>query len=178
MPAIDWANQPRLPTENWPEERRLRTSRSYAVEYLRTMLPTLEELLGPADAGAELGRVARLVGLQFHEETARDLGLPTDVERGDAESARAFAQWLSAVLRAQGETVETFDQRDHQIVRMDRWRIGGDLPLSDKKAAFTAWNQLWLGAAAAHDRFLEVKTTGRLDEYGWSISWQIGSAPR
>jgi len=178
MPAIDWANQPKLPTENWPEERRLRTSRSYAVEYLRTMLPTLEELLGPADAGAELGRVARLVGLQFHEETARDLGLPTDVERGDAESARAFARWLSAVLRAQGETVETFDQRDHQIVRMDRWRTGGDLPLSDKKAAFTAWNQLWLGAAAAHDRFLEVKTTGRLDEYGWSISWQIGPEQR
>ena len=40
------------------------------------MLPTLQELLGPADAQAELGRVARLVGLQFHEETARDMLLP------------------------------------------------------------------------------------------------------
>ena len=80
-----------------------RTFRAYAVEYLRTMLPTLQELLGAADAQKELGRVARLVGLQFHEETARDMDLPTDVERGDLQSARDFARWLSAILEAQGE---------------------------------------------------------------------------
>ena len=79
MPRVDWANQPKLETANWPEERRQRTFRAYALEYLRTMLPTLQELLGPADAQTELGRVARLVGLQFHEETARDMDLPTDV---------------------------------------------------------------------------------------------------
>ena len=31
---------------SWPEERRLKTFRAYALEYLRTMLPTLQELLG------------------------------------------------------------------------------------------------------------------------------------
>jgi len=176
MPAIDWSKQPRLPTENWPQERLLRTSRSYAVEYLRTMLPTLQELLGPADARLELGRVARLVGLQFHEETARDLGLPTDVERGDAESARDFARWLSAVLRAEGEEVETLDHGDHQLVRIDEWRAAHDLALPDPLAAFDSWNELWLGAAAAHDRFLAVHTIRALGERGWSISWRI--APR
>ena len=40
MPRVDWANQPKLETANWPEERRQRTFRSYALEYLRTMLPT------------------------------------------------------------------------------------------------------------------------------------------
>src|SRR5258708_20262553 len=97
MPRVDWANQPTLETANWPEERRQRTFRSYALEYLRTMLPTLQELLGAADAQTELGRVARLVGLQFHEETARDMDLPTDVAPGAQQSAWDFAPCLSAL---------------------------------------------------------------------------------
>jgi hypothetical protein len=42
--------------------------------------------------------------------------------------------------------------------------------------AFDAWNERGLGAAAAHDRFLEVQTTRSLGERGWSIAWRI--APR
>src|SRR5258708_27306972 len=79
MPRVDWANQPRLGTAHWPEERRQRTFRSYALEYLRTMLPTLQALLGAADAQTELGRVARLVGLQFHGGTAHAVELPPAV---------------------------------------------------------------------------------------------------
>jgi hypothetical protein len=172
MPRVDWAAQPTLETENWPEERRLKTFRAYAVEYLRTMLPTLQEQLGPDGAQQELGRVARLVGLQFHEETARDMDLPTDVERGDAQSARDFARWLGNVLRAQGEEVEVVDGE----VRMTGWRAVRELALPDPLKAFDAWNELWLGAAAAHDRFLTVQTSRSLGERGWSIAWRI--APR
>ena len=102
MPRVDWAAQPKLETANWPEERR-QTFRAYAVEYLRTMLPTLQELLGPTDAQAELGRVARLVGLQFHEETARDMDLPTDVERGDLQApATSRAGWRRPARAGRG----------------------------------------------------------------------------
>jgi hypothetical protein len=172
MPRVDWATQPKLETANWPEERRLKTFRAYAVEYLRTLLPTLQEQLGADDAQKELGRVARLVGLQFHEETARDMDLPTDVERGDAQSARDFARWLGNVLRAQGEDVEVAEGE----VRMQGWRAVRELKLADPLKAFDAWNELWLGAAAAHDRFLKVQTTRSLGERGWSIAWRI--APR
>jgi len=172
MPRVDWAAQPKLATASWPEERRLKTFRAYAVEYLRTMLPTLQELLGADDALGELGRVARLVGLQFHEETARDMGLPTDLERGDLASARDFARWLSAILKAQGEEVET----NGQDVVMHGWRAVRELKLGDPLKAFDAWNELWLGAAAAHDRFLKVQTTRTLGDRGWAIAWRI--APR
>ncbi len=172
MPRVDWSKQPALETANWPEERRLKTFRAYAVEYLRTMLPTLQELLGPDDAQTELGRVARLVGLQFHEETARDMDLPTDVERGDAESARDFARWLGNILRAQGEDVEVADGE----VRLHGWRAVRELKLADPLKAFDAWNELWLGAAAAHDRFLKVQTTRALGDKGWAVTWRI--APR
>jgi len=169
MPRVDWADQPKLATESWPEERRLKTFRAYAVEYLRTMLPTLQELLGADGVLTELGRVARLVGLQFHEETARDMDLPTDVERGDEESAHDFARWLSTILRAQGEEVET---RGTEVV-MQGWRAVRELKLADPLKAFDAWNELWLGAAAAHDRFLRVETTRSLGERGWQASWRI-----
>ncbi len=180
MPRIDWQAQPRLATENWPEERRLKTFRAYAIEYLRTMLPTLQEQLGAADAQKELGRVARLVGLQFHEETARDMDLPTDVERGDLQSARDFGRWLSAVQSASGEDIETAEREDAIVVSMRGWRAVRELKLDDPLAAFDAWNELWLGAAAAHDRFLQVHTTRSYGERGpgrdWEIAWRI--APR
>jgi hypothetical protein len=136
------------------------------------MLPTLQEQLGPDDAQKELGRVARLVGLQFHEETAREMDLPTDVERGDLQSAADFARWLGGVLKAQGEEIEIGAQE----VRMRGWRAVRELTLPDPLKAFDAWNELWLGAAAAHDRFLTVQTDRSLDERGWSIAWRI--APR
>ena len=175
MPRIDWAAQPRLATDNWPEDRRQRTFRAYAVEYLRTMLPTLQEQLGSTDAQAELGRVARLVGLQFHEETARELDLPTDVERGDLASARDFARWLSAILQAEGEEVEVLEDEDAVVMRQAGWRAVDRLTLADPLRAFDAWNQLWLGAAAAHDRFLEVQTARDFSERGWSITWRIAA---
>ena len=172
MPPIDWARQPKLEAAGWPEERKQRTFRAYALEYLRTMLPTLQELLGADGAKQELGRVARLIGLQFHEETARDLDLPTDVERGDAESAQQFARWLSSILEAQGEEVEV---RGNEILLGD-WRAMREIKLADPLAAFDAWNELWLGAAAAHDRFLTVETSRTYGDGRWSIAWRI--APR
>ena len=175
MPRIDWGRQPKLETASWPEERRQRTFRAYALEYLRTMLPTLQELLGPADAEIELGRAARLVGLQFHEETARELDLPTDVERGDLASAREFARWLSAILEAEGEEIDRSEADGAVTVRQTGWRATQGLKLPDPLKAFEAWNQLWIGAAAAHDRFLTVQTTPLLSERGWSIAWRIAA---
>ena len=175
MPRIDWAAQPRLATASWPDERRQRTFRAYAVEYLRTMLPTLQEQLGPADAEAELGRVARLVGLQFHEETARELDLPTDVERGDLSSARDFARWLSAILEAEGEQIDVSEDGGVVTVCQSGWHVVQGLTLPDPLRAFDAWNQLWLGAAAAHDRFLSVQTTRSFDDRGWEIAWTIAA---
>ena len=130
----------------------------------------------PAEFGLRLGRVARLVGLQFHEETARDMDLPTDVERGDQQSAWDFARWLSAILRAEGEDIETTERDGAVLVIQTGWRVARELALADPLKAFDAWNELWLGAAAAHDRFLAVHTTRALGERGWSISWRI--APR
>jgi hypothetical protein len=33
MPRVDWKTQPKLDTDSWPEERKLKTFRAYALEY-------------------------------------------------------------------------------------------------------------------------------------------------
>ena len=104
------------------------------------------------------------------------MGLPTDVERGDLSSARDFGRWLSMVMAAGGEDVATEEKDGAVIVRLAGWRAVRDLALADPLLAFDAWNELWLGAAAAHDRFLSLQTSRSLGEKGWSIAWRI--APR
>jgi len=104
------------------------------------------------------------------------MDLPTDVERGDLASARDFGRWLSGILSAQGEDIETTEREGAVVMIQTGWRAMREITLADPLKAFDAWNELWLGAAAAHDRFLRVQTTRALGERGWSITWRI--APR
>jgi len=104
-------------------------------------------------------RVARLVGLQFHEDTAGGTWISQPiVERGDLSSARDFGRWLASILKAQGEAIETTERGGVVTVSPDRLACRGRelRPLPIPLKAFDAWNELWLGApAAAHDRFPE-----------------------
>ncbi len=165
MPRIDPATQPRLDTASWPEARRLRTHRAYAMEYVRTLVPTLIELLGTADAEAEIGRAARLIGLQFHEETALALGMTPG-----AGGAAGFARWLAALLKAQGEDVRCDTGGTAATVRQHGWRLMDGVTLGDAAATLRAWNELWVGAALAHDRFMTVTLAG---DPGGTITWTL-----
>ncbi len=85
-PPFDPANAPRLPASDWPPERLAKAERNYAMEYIRSGLPRLAEIFGPAEAG-HLGRVTgRLVGAQLYRETAALLGIAA----GGRRSLRRF----------------------------------------------------------------------------------------
>jgi hypothetical protein len=158
MPAIDRAGQPRLKVSDWPEERLHKTYRSYAMEYVRTMVPTLIDLLGGEAAGAEIIRTARLIGLQYYEETAKTLDLlPND------GSPTVFAKLLFQLLAAQGESIICdVGTSGRARIEMQGWRLMEGVPLSkgDRQIAFTAWNGLWHGAALAHNRFMNLQVSG------------------
>jgi hypothetical protein len=139
MPALDPAQ--------WPEERLLRTQRGYAVEYVRTMFRALPDATGSFD---ELARVARVVGLQFHESLADELGFPSNLSEGSARSAELFAKWLETMLAGHGEDVV----REGTTLRIESWKLGKGIEQAG--AAFKAWNELWVGSCMAHDRFLKL----------------------
>ncbi|MDP1633044.1 MAG: hypothetical protein Q8L66_16640 [Caulobacter sp.] len=157
-PPVDPAAQPRLDPAAWPPERLAKVEVSYASEYVRSLLPVMHELFGAGEATALVGRTARLIGLQFHEPMMRALAI-------DGDSPQAFARLLAALGRAQGETVEIAD--GVRVVQTG-WRLMRDVDL-DPDLALAAWNPLWEGALAAHNRHLTLATRRE----GATITWTM-----
>jgi hypothetical protein len=162
MPAFDPAAAPRLDPVAWPPERLDTVVARYAMEYVRTTLPVALALLGPDDTRALLGHAARLIGMQYHDETARLLEI---ADRGP----EPFARYLAALAEAQGEAVELAAGRGRASVRLRGWRLARGLEPLDP-AAFEAWSELWRGALAAHDRRLRLDATR---EAGGDVLFQV-----
>ncbi len=160
-PDFDPAAAPHLDSANWPEERLRKVERAYAMEYVRTLLPTMLELFGSQETRALLGRAARLIGMQFYDETADLIG----VMPGDAH---AFATWLATIAAAQGESVEVLEQGGAPLVVQRGWRLMEGLgALGDD--AFAAWNALWEGALAVHNRRLKLIAARRDGGIVWRL---------
>jgi hypothetical protein len=151
MPDFEPARAPRLDPAIWTPGRLDTVVSRYAMEYVRTMLPVLVDLLGGGDTRRLLGHAARLIGMQYYDETARLLGV-------EGAGAATFARYLSALARAQGEEVEVEVAAGRALVRQKGWRLARGLPPLDP-AAFDAWCELWRGALAAHDRRLGLAVT-------------------
>jgi len=162
MPAFDPAAAPRLDPVAWPPERLDTVVARYAMEYVRTTLPVALALLGPDDTRALLGHAARLIGMQYHDETARLLEI-------DGRGPEPFARYLAALAEAQGEAVELTAGRGRASVRLRGWRLARSLEPLDP-AAFGAWSELWRGALAAHDRRLRLDAAR---EAGGDVLFQV-----
>ncbi len=168
MPRVEPGEQPKLDTVAWPAERLRRTWRSYAMEYVRTLVPSLIDLLGADEAEAEIGRMARLIGMQFHDETSMAIG----IEPGTG-GAPAFARYLATLLTAQGEDVTCDIDGTDAVVRQRGWRLMKDVQFAgdgDLFAGLRAWNEMWIGAALAHDRFMTFTTSGGP---GGTVTWMM-----
>jgi hypothetical protein len=155
-PRFDSAKAPKLDSATWPEERLKKVERSYAMEYVRSMLPSLEALFGEKGF-AHFGRAARLIGLQYYAEVAELLGI------ADA-SAESFARLLSGLAASQGETVTC----DGASVTQIGWRLMDGVTV-DRAAAFHAWNALWDGMLAVHNR--DLKLAAEYD--GANLMWRV-----
>jgi hypothetical protein len=153
MAKFDPAQAPKLDSEGWPEARLRKVERSYAMEYVRSLLPTMQDLFGPEEAAALVSRTARLIGLQFFEETSALAGAPS------------FARYLAAMQEAQGENIELHDD----TLVQHGWRLMEGVALEHASLAFGAWNALWEGTLAAHDRDRTLQT----ERAGDSIIWRI-----
>lgn len=160
-PPFDPARAPRLDSASWPEERLKKVERAYAMEYVRSLVPTLFAQFGPEEAARLLSRTARLVGLQFYEETAALLG----VRPG---GAAAFLDYLAALAAAQGESVSVLEAADGPVLRQRGWKLLAGLE-DVQDQAFGPWNAVWEGALAAHDRHLRLVARRSGDVMSWQI---------
>src|SRR5437868_4388213 len=156
---------PRLPAATWPEERLRKVLRNYAMEYITSILPETIAVLGPEEGGHIAGAAARLVGMQTFDEVA---ALLEGVEPGAAGFAAAFAR----LAQGQGDDAELHADDTNATVRQTTWRLMAE-HAALSPAVFDAWNELWIGAARAHDRFMCIEVTGRRDRGGAYWCWQF-----
>ena len=172
-PPFDEAAAPKLDASNWTPERLAKANRSYAMEYVRTGLPRLTELFGPAEA-AHLGRsAAQLIGMQYHAQLAELLAV-----KGDTPAA--FAQFMACMAAGQGDALSWEpDPNAGQhgddgavLIHQHSWRLmKGLAPLHT--AVFEAWNGLWEGALMVHNRFLVLEPLARMDLGDARFTWRV-----
>ena len=169
-PPFDPALAPALPADAWPKARLRKVLRNYAMEYIVSILPEAIVALGPAEGGRLAGAAARLTGMHCFDETATLLG-------GVAPGPEGFAQYLARLARGQGDDATVRQDGDAWIVRQTTWQLMRErenLP----REAFDAWNELWVGTALAHDRWLRLDVIGRRDLGDPAWEWRIGRRAR
>jgi len=164
-PDFDPQAAPRLESASWPAERMRKAMRNYTMDYIRTLLPVLVNLFGPAEGGWLGAFTARLIGMQYYARTAALLGVSGD-------SAADFARYLVRFGEAQGDAIAQQPGKGEVVVRQEGWRLMRDVP-DLPPAVFDAWNGLWEGALAVHNRHLRLEVVSRLDAGDPCNAWRL-----
>jgi hypothetical protein len=156
---------PRLPEESWPEARLRKVLRNYAMEYTTSILPETIAVLGPEEGGHIAGAAARLVGMQTFDQVTALLG-------GVGSGAAGFATAFARLAKGQGDDAQLQVQGASATVRQTTWRLMAEREALSP-AVFDAWNELWIGAALAHDRFMRIEVTQRREHGDAHWCWQF-----
>lgn len=156
---------PRLSAETWPAARLRKVLRNYAMEYVTSIVPETVAVLGPAEGGHVAAMAARQVGMHAFDDTAALLG-------GVAPGAAGFAAYFARIAQAQGDDAAVSQRGDAWVIRQTTWRLMEERA-NLAQAAFDAWNELWVGAALAHDRLLRLEVTGRRDRGDPAWEWRV-----
>ncbi len=160
-PRFDPDAAPKLDTALWTPARLAKAHRTYAMDYIRTGLPVLAQLVGPEEAG-RLGRACgRLIGMQFYDDIAATLG-------EIAPGADGFAALMARLAAAQDDVCEVDGTRVHQT----SWRLMRGVA-HVPGSVFEAWNGLLEGLLAVHDRFLHLEVRGRMDRGDAAFVWEV-----
>lgn len=168
-PPFDPAKAPRLPATDWPDERLQKVLRNYAMEYITSIVPETVATLGPEEGGHLAGAAARLVGMHVFDDVATMLG-------GVAPGVAGFAKAFLRVARGQGDDAELEDAGGGVFVlRQTTWRLM-DERRDLSPTVFDAWNELWVGAALTHDRFIRINVRQHRDRGDACWEWEMQRA--
>lgn len=166
-PDFDPALAPRADGADWPPQRLRKVQRNYAMDYVRSILPELVGLFGPV-AGAQLGRFCgKQIGMQFYDEAAALLGI-------SGGSAADFGEFLVRLGRAQDDAPAAAAEPSGTLVRQNPLRLLKGIAAAPeaRMAVLGAWNGLWEGALAVHNRRLALT----VEAEGEGVRWRIGAS--
>lgn len=163
-PPFDPNAQPAPPADEWNEERLLKASRNYAMEYVRNGIGALIQTVGSARALALGQRAARLTGLQQYRHMADQL----EAEEGGILEA---AQFLRSAMVGLGDGC-TIDQSSPALTRITQTglRIARGLDGLHRDTLLACWVELWHGAIDSGREFLTLNASVQADQIIWEIT--------
>ncbi len=153
---------PTVDSAAWPALRLAKAERNYALYYVRSMLAVLLDVFDTRDAADLVHLTARLVGMQFYDATREMLGLTEPSPNG-------FADYLHRVSRAMGNGPSLRTEAGTIVITNEDWR----LMEPEQPDLLRAWNGIWEGACAVHDRdlTLDIEIGSGADSSGWR--WRL-----
>jgi hypothetical protein len=193
-PDFDPALAPSLPAAGWPLSRLEKARRNYAMEYVRTSLPSAVRQLGERAGGELLRLTGRLIGMQHYRAVQATLAVADghahatapvaganasgasndgDDARGDARaSAERFAAFVRALGEAQDDEISVAPSGEGVVIEQRGWKLfERQAPMS--RAVFEGWNGLYEGALAAIDHRLvlnvQVFDAGSPARFVWTV---------
>lgn len=164
-PQFVQADQPMAPDAKWNEERKVKANRNYSVEFVRNALIALADVVGKDEAQKLGSRAAKLIGLQYFQETRAMIG----TEDGDLQSA---AQYLCLMFRGMGDDVEIASTQDSHKIQLihSGLRIVRDLEDANRDIVLNCWRQLWFGALSSYREIKHLRLERQTNELHWTIS--------
>ncbi|MDD9889643.1 MAG: hypothetical protein OXU66_05270 [Gammaproteobacteria bacterium] len=165
LPEYKQAEQPVPPVDQWNEERLEKANRNYAIEFIRNSLIELMGLIGRAEAQALGSRAARLIGLQYFQETREMIG----AQDGDLQSA---VEYLEKMFRGMGDKIELVTATDGIKIGLihSNLRIVRSLEGEERDLIFSCWQQLWHGAMSSFRVPKQLQWEASDNRIRWTVS--------
>ena len=157
--------QPELPSDQWNELRLEKANRNYALDYIRNGLTELVHVIGEDDVRELAMRAARLIGLQYFEETRETIGAVD----GDINDAGAY---LATMFSGMGDETRIETGTDSVTVHQSGLRVIRGLPEAEAALVFDCWSALWQGTGSSQQVLKSVGVTRDGENATWEIRRQ------
>ena len=167
-PPFDRAAQPRPPAAQWSGERLRKAARNYAIEYIRNGLCELASAIGEPDARELAGLAARLIGMQYHRETAALVGA---VDGGADRAAHYLAAMFSGL--DDDVAIEAGATPARARLRHRDLRVLRGLAPAERALVLDCWQELWIGAVRAHRAPMRVTVDAAEPGGAAGLLWSI-----
>ncbi|MCR9259113.1 MAG: hypothetical protein NXH95_05295 [Pseudomonadaceae bacterium] len=157
-------DQPVPPDDQWNELRLEKASRNYAMEYVRNGLCELRSVIGDDETNALGGLAARLIGLQYYQETLEMIGL----QEGDVAAAGIY---LARMFEGMGDIIDSGRHAGKQEITQRGLRIVRGLQGEERSTVLACWIEMWRGTLASQRQ--QKTASVEIDEA--SLIWRISS---
>ena len=165
VPEFSSSSQLSLSQEVWDESRLIKAKRNYAVNYFENSLLALIEVVG-ADKARKYGeRVGRLIGAQYYQSLAREIGT---VEGGPKEAAEFLTIMMSGLgieCSRQGEDYKV------TIIRHAIPKFLQNIEHQHSSILLQSWIEIWRGTVISCRTFMETdcEILSDTNELQWTI---------